>query len=105
MAVADNFDPKRPTHIIDGVQDRLANGTTAGTPIPVAEIEINDVLVLVESQDRTTGAVADLTDEFTIEVAGQIVNDAGTGTDTTGDNLYVRYFDRDWKEQTFFLPG
>ena len=67
MAVADNFDPKRPTHIIDGVQDRLANGDTAGTPIPVAEIEINDILILVESQDRTTGAVADLTDEYTID--------------------------------------
>lgn len=95
-----DFDPKRPTHIIDGVVDQLVNGAAAGV-LAVPGIELNDIIVLVQSQDRTTGAVADLTSDFSIPADDQITS----AIDTTGDNLYVRYFDRDWKEDTFFTPG
>ena len=97
-----DFDPKRPTHIIDGVRNQLANGDAAGA-IPLPGIELNDIIILVQSQDRTTGVVADLTSEFSISAVDEIDNTGGTAT--TGDNLYVRYFDRNWEEQTFFTPG
>ncbi len=99
---SDDFDPKRPTHIIDGQRTTLANGAAAG-PIVIPEIAINDILISVQSQDRTTGVVADLLSEFTISDADEIDNTGGTAT--TGDNLYVRWFDRDWLEQEFFTPG
>ena len=97
-----DFDPKRPTHIIDGVINQLANGTTAGA-VALPGIALNDIIIFVQSQDRTTGAVADLTSEFSISAVDEIDNSGGT--DTTGDNLFIRYFDRDFQEQTFFTPG
>lgn len=90
---------------MDSSRTVLVNGSTAGALV-VPGIEINDVLRTVQSQDRTTGVTADLTAEFVISDEDEIDNSGATvPTDSTGDNLYVRFWDRNWLEQEFLTPG
>ena len=86
-------DPFRnPTAVITNRRLTLVAGAAAGN-LTVTGISLQDRILSVQTLNVTSGAVADLTSEFTITAANTINN--GGGTATTGAGVFVEWEDHD----------
>lgn len=96
-----------PTGIIPRVRFTFLDGDSAGdvtltgitTDDRLLSVQVID-LALTEAAPNTTDSwsPSDLTSEFSITAADTINN--ADGTDTTGDLLFVVWYDADWGQAT-----